>query len=736
MSLRILALFAAWFVFAACPAIAQDPFGDTDDGADVADEPINTPKRGTSDSTQVDTKERDAVILSLRRQPPQDPLGVAKAIQWTARIRRWDEAGRWLDRLATMEVPPGVAVQIIDALGSKILLDLESQIQGLSDAQRATLAKIKQLADQSIHDPKTLLDRVEQLRSPSKGERLTAYEALKTAGDSGITAMLNSLLAENAQAPNTSMCEAFSLLGEHTSRAWQAAMTTQHADARQRLVALVAPLPKPKMGCELMAELFDPAVSDSVRVSLERSLSGPQPQLPSATDVNQFAHELVEQSLNNYQRRARLNEIDTEIAWTLDPNGRTLREMPTIPAMLSLARASQAGQIAVRLIPQSDLASASAIAAHWEYLSVRGTADATQDATFQTTLPESLRDSPEFACLVWDAALSHRLAGAQSIAVANLSRWEGAGIPGPIRDRLVSATRSGLPMVRYPATVALMKSQLESTASFNGSSRAEAVANEMRQLTPEPVAILIGGNEGLRGHTHGLLDQFGYRVFEAASAAEVFQLLRTNLPIEAVFIVEHVRELDLGQVVQRIRANPTTSTVPIALLADSLSRGEHSVAEEDHRVIMGSVPPSVDALADIVSRMRAVSDPPPMTLEARILFKASAQNYFESAKSSPAKRNGSVGEASVSDTREEQNELLRVLADATVPELKREQASRNFVQSVRRFGLLITSETAQDQYDVYNLRGESEPITRAVLGRVLDAIEAVNGQRAWTEVGP
>jgi hypothetical protein len=71
-----------------------------------------------------------------------------------------------------------------------------------------------------------------------------------------------------------------------------------------------------------------------------------------------------------------------------------------------------------------------------------------------------------------------------------------------------------------------------------------------------------------------------------------------------------------------------------------------------------------------------------------------------------------------------------------VPELKREQASRNFVQSVRRFGLLITSETAQDQYDVYNLRGESEPITRAVLGRVLDAIEAVNGQRAWTEVGP
>jgi hypothetical protein len=742
MSLRILAIFATWFVFAACPVVAQDPFGDADDGGNLADEPSTPAKRGETAPSQVDVKERDAVILSLRRQPPQHPLGVAKAIQWTARIRRWDEAGRWLDKLASMEIEPNVAVQIVDTLGSKILLDLEAQARGLSDTQRETLAKITQLATQSIHDPKTLSERVEQLRSSSKGERLAAYEALRTAGDSGITAILNSLLAENAQAPNASMCEAFSLLGEHTSRAWQSAMTTQHEDARERLVALVAPLPKPKMGCELMAELFDPAVSNSVRASLERSLTGPQPRLPTAVQVHQFAIELVEQSLNHYQRRARLNEIDLEIAWTLDSDGRTLREMPVIPAMLSLARASQAGQIAVRFVPQSDLASATAIAAHWEYLAVRGAVDATQDTTFQAKLPESLRDSPEFACLVWDAAVSHRLTGAQSVAIANLSRWEGAGIPGPVRERLVAATRSGLPMVRYPAANALMKTQLgwgennSSTATFNGSSRVEAVANEMRQLTPEPVSILIGGNEGLRGHLHGLLDQFGYRVFEAASAAEVFQLLRTGLPVEAMFIVEHVRELDLGQLVQRTRANPTTATVPIALLADSLSRGEHSVAEEDHRVVVGSVPPTLDGLADIISRMQAVSDPPPLSLEARILFKASAQNYFESVRSIPALRTGPLSEARIEGTREEQNELIRIVANAIEPEMKREQASRNFVQSVRRFGLLITSETAQEQYDVYNQRGESEPVTRAVLGRVLDAIEATNGQRGWSEVRP
>ncbi|MFN9434520.1 MAG: hypothetical protein ACK6DC_06210 [Planctomycetota bacterium] len=751
MSLRVLALFAACFLFVIPVAVAQDPFSDFGDGENGAGAPVAAPERRAGDSEDVDLKERDAVVLSLRRDPPRDAIGIAKALQWMVRIRRWDEAGRWLDKLGAGGMSPAVARQIVDAIGAKPLLDLEMQLNGLTDTQRAAAARIRMLAAQALQDPGSLASSVSQLRSPSKGDRLTAYEALKAAGAPGITAMLNAMLDENAQPPSNSMVEAFSLLGDQAPRAWQVAMTTPHADARKRLVALVAPLPKPKMGCELMAELYDPSVTDAVRDSLERSLRGPQSQMPSVQEVNRFALDLVEQSLNEYRRRSRLNEVDTEIEWVLAQNGRSLNEGAAIPAMLALTRASQAAQIAVRLIPQSDLASATAIAAHWEYLTARGAVDATGDATFRNALPESLRDSPEFACLVWDAALSNRLSGAQAVAIGNLSRWEGAGIPGAVRERLVAATRSGLAMVRYPAAVALMKSRLEASAvpadtdplakksppaGFQGSSRVDAVATEMRQLSSEPVALIVGGNEGLRGHMHGLLDQFGYRLFEAATAAEAFQLLRSGLPIEAVFIIEHVRDLDLGQLVQRIRANPTTSTVPVAMLADSLSRGEHSVAEEDHRVVMGSVPPTLEALGDITARMRGVSDPPPLTIEARILFKDSADNYFQANAAPPALQGAGSSEPRWAATQEEQNQLLRILADRTESELKREQASRNFVQSVRRFGLLITSETAQSQYDVYNLRGESEPVTRAVVGRAIDAIEASNGQRSWAEVAP
>ncbi|MCU0708736.1 MAG: hypothetical protein MUF23_10620 [Pirellula sp.] len=752
MTLRISILFVAWSVFAVCAALAQDPFDDFGGNTNPSGGQANASTNPSETSIEFDPKERDAVVMSLRRNPPEDPIALAKAIQWMARIRRWDEAGRWLDRLASKEITPIVALNIVESIGSQALLDLESQVEGLNETHRATVFKIRQLAADALRDPKTLATRVDQLRSLSKGERLDAFDALKAAGASGITAMLNGVMTENASAPTNSMIEAFSLLGDSATRAWQVAMTTPHADARQRLVALVARAPKAHMGCELMAELHDPEVSDAVREVIQRSLIDRQRPVPTAEQVHRYALSLVDQSLLEYQRRIGLNEVDTEMTWNLESDGRTLTEISAVPAQLYLSRASQTAQVALRLVSESDLASATAVAAHWEYLSNRGVVDASEDHVFQSVVPQLLRDSHEFCCLIWDATVKHRLFGAQPLAIANLTRWEGAGIPVPVRERLVAATRSGHAMVRYPATISLMKSQMEAAQSpsdndetvaagsrslgFDGSSRISAVGREMQQLSNEPTALIIGGNEELRGYMHGLLDQFGYRYFEAGSVADVFYHLRSGLPLEAIFVVDHLRDLDLGQVIQRIRYNPSTARVPIAVLADSLSRGEHAIADEDPQVIMGSVPPTIDGLGDIVGRMLAVSDRPALTFESRILFRESANNYFRNVQPAILPSSADGRDVVMASTREEQQNLLRIAADSTQSVSKREQASQIFVQSVRRFGLLITSEMARDQYDVYNTRGELEPVIRDVFVRILDAIEANNGQRSWSEVTP
>jgi hypothetical protein len=778
-------------------AWAQDPFDDVgNENTDVAAR--NADANVDPRDIAPDSNERDAVVRSLRSNPPRTAEELARAVQMMGRIRRWDEVGRWLNALGAMPIDPATALAILERAGSKTFYEIESNAGQFTPQQLAVVAKIRTLADQALHAPATLSQHLKQLQSESRAERLAGFQGIKAAGYSGISAVLNGVMAENGLVPNSSLMEAYSLLGPHATPAWQMAMTTPHDDARERLVQLVARAPKADMGCELLAALHDPAVSETAKQSIQQSLLDRDQAVPEASQVYRYNLRQIEKSLSLYREQMAMNDVDTLLGWELSADGRSVASVPANAAGMHLNRASQAALTTLRSIAESDMASAKAVAAHLERSARRGDRDLTTNAEFQSGLPASLRDSHEFACLIWDAAVAERLAGAQALAVANLSRWSGPLLPDAVRERLVAATKSGYPCVRYPATQALMNTVLairhglespntESAAGeaaanetaagetaageaassteaaptaraiqpksaspnsapatmelardglFDGRSRLDAVGHEMQQLLSEPLILIVGGSNSLRSHMHGLADQVGFRFLEAASVQDVFQVLRSNAPIEGVFIVDHLRDMDLGQLIQRMRSNPSTSAVPIALLADSLSSGEHSVAGADHRVVMGSVPPELEGLGDILRRIESLSDRPRVDANQRIQWKESANNYMRALAPPAVDPSAGTFTGLLAATQEEQQQLLRIATDGEAGVSKREQASQIFVQSVRRFGLLITTETANAQYDVYNARGESEPVTRAVMGRILDAIEASTGQRSWSETGP
>ena len=773
MNSRHLVFCIAWSAFAGSALCAQDPF---DDPLADASDAATTGKGGKGSPatdgarTRASALERDAVVRSLRANPPSTPIELAKAVQLMARIQRWDEVALWLDELARVPLDPSTAVAVLQGAGSKTWLDIEKNANRFNQQQLATVAKILRSADDTIHSAATLGESIKLLQSTSQADRLSGFQSIKAAGNSGITAILNAVMGEKGVVPNPSMVEAYSLLGSRATRAWQAAMTSVHDDSRNRLVQLVARAPKPDMGCELLAALHDPAISEENKNAIKQSLLDRAQAIPAAVQVYRYCLTQVDKSIASYRNHLVLAELDTETGWGLMRDGRTVQEQNATPAQLYLDRASQAAIASLRLTAASDVASAKAVAAHLEASARRGEVDMTGNVAFQKILPESLRDSHEFACLVADAAKAEQLIGAQSIATANLTRWAGPLIPVAVRDRLVANTKSGHPFVRYTAATALMNTILaledEKTAGqpqaggepsdagrnsvmvekstpsgaswygFDGRSRIDTVGLEMQQLSAEPLVLIIGGSSSLRSHVHGLVDQLGYQYMEASSVHDVFAALRASVPVELIVIVDHVRDSDLGQLIQRIRSNPSTLTVPIALLADSLSRGEHSVAAADHRVVMGGVPPEAEGLGDVLRQIDSFEDMPRAETEQRIVWRESAINYFKRMHPESLQKGGNTFVSLTASSREEQQNLLRIIAEAEESTAKREQASRIFVQSVRRFGLLITTEMANAQYDVYNARGEIEPVTRAVLGRVLDAIEASNGQKSWSDVAP
>lgn len=769
------------------PAGAQDPF----------EELGNQPVRAATNANQaaelgIDSNETSAVVRSLRANPPTTPSELAQAVGLMTRIRRWDEAARWLDRIGRLELDGPTALAVLRGAGPRTWAAIEANAGAFKAEQLQLIDKLRKLADDEVHSPANLAAQVNRLTSPNQADRLAGFDALRAAGDSGITALLDAVMRTNGLNPNPSMIEAFSLLGPNATAAWHTAMTSPHNEVRDRLIQLVHRAPKPSMGPELLTALHDPTLSESTKAGIRRSLAERGKSAPEPQQAFEYNIATLDKSLDQFRQLSALNDIDARNVWTLNQDGHGISTRPGNAADQSLARASQAALQALRTAPAGDAVSARALATYLEELSRNGASDLANSPVFQSLLPESLRESHEFGCLIWDAATEERLPGAQALAVRNLARWQGALMPNPVRDRLAKASKSGHPSVRYPATIALMNSLLDqkglipsaqdldevSTATtatisqatatqrftdrsaasgnttpagnsalpsdtysgleqrgyieggFQGASRVDINAREMQQLMADPMVMIIGASPSLRSHSHGLLSTMGLRYWEASSVDDVFNGLRNSVPVEGILIVDHLRDLDLGQLIQRIRSNPSTSTVPIALLAENLSSGEHLVAAADHGVVLGSVPPSIEGLGDILSRMNQMLAYPRATPEDRIFWKDNAVNYLRAVYPQNPSLLNSGASIRLADTQEEQNNLLRIVADASQTPRQREQASQIFVQSIRRFGLLISSDTLNGQYDAYNSRGETEPVTRLVMGQILDAIDEVYGRTA------
>ena len=729
---------------------AQDPFGEDADLVEELEEVAPTASsldksKPSNGSDSVQTGETNAVVRSLRTSPPRSYADLAKAVQLMSRIRRWDEVQFWLDKINSLGINESSATEMVDSVGSQVFQGLLRPEVDITAKQRESIRGLLELASASSRDPKKLGMAVQALRSNVKSTRIQGFRDLKHGGNRGVAALLEPLLAEQADAPNATMSEAFMLMGEPAFSAWKAAMASPDAAARDRLVSLAASIGESSLMLELCAAAHDAELSAQVRTMLAEVASSHGNTIPSAERVYRHAIDAMKKSLLDFQRFRWSDEADSYYVWQLSGDKKVLLEVPARNADLFWQNAVAHARSGLRAGRAIDLFSAEALAVLLEDAS-RSTSDAWTPEMVFKSLPTETLDSDAFACLIWDSAVQEKLSAAQLLAVQNLSRWVSKeGTPGPVLERLVNACSSGYAAVRYQAAAALVQTLYGPTQdgilemrdkSFGGRSTLEKLLREMRQLDGKPLILLVGGSSSLRTHVATLLQQFSYRVFETSSASQTMAAIRQGLPIESVFIVDRVSEMRLWEMVQRIRANPTTSTCPIAILEDSLTDGDHRILGDDNRVVVSSVPPAASGLSDILRRMSIVDQAPRVDSVSRLGWKLLADAYWVDFKAHRVSKAPESKFIPWAETPVAQKHLVSIVLDKSLPLPEREHASQIFVQSVKQFGLQLSSETENAQYDEYNLRGPNETDLRVLLGRVLDAIEAAKGKRTWAEVAP
>jgi hypothetical protein len=133
------------------PSFGQDPFGfDTptlpaSDG-DAAGSNSNTEStsNGTSLGITVEPDERNAVVLSLRSNPPKTSKDLGRALLLMTRIGRWDEAAYWLEQADKFGINEATASQMISTAGTQTLLRLLSPDTNITAPQRGEACSKRQ----------------------------------------------------------------------------------------------------------------------------------------------------------------------------------------------------------------------------------------------------------------------------------------------------------------------------------------------------------------------------------------------------------------------------------------------------------------------------------------------------------------------------------------------------------------------------------------------------------------
>lgn len=740
------------------------PFGtDTTGGAPAGDfgftNPSAAPAPSTAGAAGTPTAEKDPdpIVRLLRESPPSTPADMADAFTWVSRLQRWDEVGRLLDRVASLNWNDEQKAQLAREAGPALWVRLSSGESEWSDAQRSLLKEIASAPSRLARAPEWLDRWVNALSSESAGERELAQLRLQDAGSAGIQRLLNHLLDGDTKVPGGLLAQAVARFGREGQDALRAAVLVDDAERAGRAVLALAATPGKAFTAELGAGLYNQVLGDADRQQLAQTLSSKYASLPTEQAVHDFLASTFDNQLTNYFIARQKPGFVEEVVWSLTPDGLSVQPKSVSASRGALERVRQLAILRTRLslVTQSDAIAAATALLQGAYQDAPELEQTEADVGVGVMVPANTPQLPEFWRAVFEQANDWQMHGA---ALRALQAYATALPPGSVVPQLLSDLLDDpRPMIRYSALEAV--SHLDPQEAYAGAEQALRTAIEMATLGNGPHVLVVGSSPDLRqAAAQQLRQQVGAEISQAPTAREALRLLAANRPVELILVVDRVGDLSLYEMLQRIRNSAKGQSLPLAVLTDKLYQHERQWISETGGVVKSVLSRDAEHTRRVVTQMQDTLDTQPLTLAdrgwfaqvgsrflARVTGDREAYAFYpvdqwqrslkEIAEALPAPSQTSmlVGLGS----QDSQLDLFALAADPNREAAERVAAANAFSDSVRRHGMLLQREDVARSYEVYNQLGPTDDVAVRALGHILDVIEAQAGQLAqWPKPLP
>lgn len=683
-------------------------------------------------------------VRAVLDTPRKAPADYARAVFVLIDLDEAARAAPIVEELIALDLDEGALAELVTQFGSAKFLKLarsEAAGAGARDFATGALAAAKaQLAD-----PQRLAKLVAQLGSESPRLQAAALAELQRGGQAAVGYCLNQFAQATEGTDRNSLREALVALGPLSRPALVAMLQSSEADLRKQAAWALGQQQDYRAAPLLAAQaVTEPSGSDAARAAqwAFRQLT----DQPASTAL---ALKLLDGALRDVHGGVPPETPDAQgmaPVYRRDADAALATEATMMPVEdAGIVYAARLARARYLVDPSSTRAKRSALVLDLQARSLFEAAEIappdTQGLAIKNTPTQELSGA-------LGEALERGYAGAAAaLGVAVGDRGEAAILitadsrPSP----LVAALEAPHPAVRFAALRGVMG--LKSATPFPGSSNVADTLIGFAGGGAARVAVVATPNLERSATIAGFLASAGIEGRPTNRGAEAVELAQ-SADVEMVLVDLAVLRPDVRETIFRLRRQTTTALAPIGLLAPAGRLEEaKALAKEHDRVLAFPRPQNAAAVEAIVNALAAVTPAGWPTVDERAELAKVARGWMgEILEKGPTYYDlrGHVGdlqkalvsgpgEATASlallGTPASQLELLAIANRRTEPLDSRQTAAKAFKQSVDEFGVLLTTEQIQQQYDSYNA-SEADAETQEVLGNVLDAIESRRSEQS------
>ncbi len=680
---------------------------------------------------------------------PDSPEQLLDAVLTLGELGYPQAAEQWLDRLA--KLPGDEQARLARRIGSDRLLR-QLRVDGLSEKGLGLVRDLLAAAHAAAQDPTRIADRIERLGSTDAFVRHAALVDLMEAGSDGAAACIAALADADRTSLHPYLEQAVVAMGPVALDPLLGALEADDAGFLSRLLSVCGRLGRhfePWAPFVLAAGTKDPSRGGILRESAQAfvQMTGRRPPTGDA------ARHALMQASEQWLAAGAVPAVDhqgqaTLWHWDAITGKCTARRYGTADARRVLG--GRLAAAAARMTPRgisrvgpvlAVLLEAAAIQRPW-----RTEADQAWQELLRARPPTRLGDLND----TLRAAMSLDLVRAAIAATALLGQTGAEQVLhagpqqfSPLVDALIHPDRR----LRQGAAEAIF--QLQPSRPFAGSSRLAPALAYCVATTGRRQALVADSRPAGGTQIAELLQTLDYDTDTAPTGHALMARARGSADVQLIIVRADVQHPPARELIYRLRRDWRTGSIPILLIGSTTTFvAAQRLADADPLTVAAAEPTDADDLKKIVQRLPGGTETVALDGDQRRQQAAWALtrlqqllagglpvdppgvlqeiDQVESALFSPAPPPAASDVLALAGLPSSQTALVETAGNSTMDPALRRQAVDALEVSVRKFGILLTSDQILQQYDRYNASASSPLSHQQILASILDVLESAH----------